>query len=290
MREYHDIFAYDTDASPFHSNGGTQGLDHEHTSHEVRFSGVALNERLDYTVGAYYVDQSKAQHIGQINLYYTQLNFVHGPDLTPSDSHGRVRAHGVASGREARCLARLPEDRRLEVLSVAAAQPGRLGNHGAVRCAPGDPASLATAELLAADPGGCGLQRPQRYVRERPRRLSHRARLPDHRRPDALHVVRDRVQRRRHQPAAVLRDADRDVRRGGDRDDGDRRQDAVRERHRPAQRGVLPERPEGHPAQSGAVRDTGAGRRHACRHRPRRHARTSSARRARSRKTSATPT
>jgi iron complex outermembrane receptor protein len=85
-REYHDIFAYDTDASPFHSNGGTQGLDHEHTSHEVRLTGVGLNERLDYTVGAYYVDQSKAQHIGQINLYYTQLNFVHGPDLTPSDS------------------------------------------------------------------------------------------------------------------------------------------------------------------------------------------------------------
>ena len=45
-----------------------------------------MNERLDYTAGAYYVDQSKAQHIGQINLYYTQLNFVHGPDLTPSDS------------------------------------------------------------------------------------------------------------------------------------------------------------------------------------------------------------
>jgi iron complex outermembrane receptor protein len=85
-REYHDIFAYDTDASPFHNNGGTQGLDHEHTSHEFRFSGVALNDRLDYTAGAYYVDQNKAQHIGQINLYYTQLNFVHGPDLTPSDS------------------------------------------------------------------------------------------------------------------------------------------------------------------------------------------------------------
>jgi iron complex outermembrane receptor protein len=86
MREYHDIFAYDTDATPFFGQGGTQGLDHEHTSHEVRLSGVGLNERLDYTVGAYYVDQSKAQHIGQINLYYTQLNFVHGPDLTPSDS------------------------------------------------------------------------------------------------------------------------------------------------------------------------------------------------------------
>src|SRR5262245_34659932 len=62
MREYEDIFAYDTDATPFFGQGGTQGLSHEHTSHEVRFSGVGLNERLDYTLGAYYVDQSKAQH------------------------------------------------------------------------------------------------------------------------------------------------------------------------------------------------------------------------------------
>jgi iron complex outermembrane receptor protein len=92
MREYEDIFAYDTDASPFHNNGGTQGLIHEHTTHEVRLSGVGLNDRLDYTVGAFYVDQSKANHIGQINLYYTQLNFIHGPDQTPSDSEA-IFAH-----------------------------------------------------------------------------------------------------------------------------------------------------------------------------------------------------
>ena len=47
---------------------------------------MALNERLDWTAGAYYVDQSRAQHIGQIDLYYAQLNFIHGPDPTPSDS------------------------------------------------------------------------------------------------------------------------------------------------------------------------------------------------------------
>lgn len=86
MREYEDIFAYDTDGTPFFSQGGTQGLDHEHTSHEIRLSGAAFNDRIDYTVGAYYVDQNKAQHIGQIDLYYAQLNFIHGPDLTPSDS------------------------------------------------------------------------------------------------------------------------------------------------------------------------------------------------------------
>jgi iron complex outermembrane receptor protein len=92
MREYEDIFAYDSDGTPFHSSGGTQGLTHEHTSHEGRLSGVALNDRLDWTVGAYYVDQKVAQHIGQINLYYAQLNFIHGPDLTPSDSQA-IFAH-----------------------------------------------------------------------------------------------------------------------------------------------------------------------------------------------------
>jgi iron complex outermembrane receptor protein len=85
-REYEDVFAYDTDGTPFFSQGGTQGLKHEHVTHEVRLSGTGLNDRLDYTVGAYYVDQKVAQHIGQIDLYYAQLNFIHGPDPTPSDS------------------------------------------------------------------------------------------------------------------------------------------------------------------------------------------------------------
>jgi iron complex outermembrane receptor protein len=86
MREYEDMFAYDTDGTPFFSQGGTQGLIHEHTSHEVRLSGVSLNDKLDWTVGYYDVDQNKALHIGQIDLYYAQLNFIHGPDLTPSKS------------------------------------------------------------------------------------------------------------------------------------------------------------------------------------------------------------
>ena len=49
MREYEDVFAYDTDGSPFFSQGGTQGLSHEHSTHELRFSGVSLNDRLDWT-------------------------------------------------------------------------------------------------------------------------------------------------------------------------------------------------------------------------------------------------
>ena len=85
-RAYEDVFAYDGDASPFSGQVGTQGLSHEHQTHELRFTGTHLNDRLDWTAGAYYVDQTRAQHIGQINLYYAQLNFIHGPDETPSDS------------------------------------------------------------------------------------------------------------------------------------------------------------------------------------------------------------
>jgi iron complex outermembrane receptor protein len=93
-RKYEDVWAYDTDGSPFFSQGGTQGLKHEHITHEGRLSGVGLNKRLDWTVGAYYVDQKEAQLIGQIDLYYAQLNFIHGPDPTPSDSNA-IFAHTV---------------------------------------------------------------------------------------------------------------------------------------------------------------------------------------------------
>jgi iron complex outermembrane receptor protein len=85
-RKYEDVWAYDSDGSPFFGSGGTQGLLHEHITQELRLNGTSLKDKLDWTVGAYYVDQKKAQLTGQINLYYAQLNFIHGPDPTPSDS------------------------------------------------------------------------------------------------------------------------------------------------------------------------------------------------------------
>ncbi|MDX1563495.1 MAG: TonB-dependent receptor, partial [Gammaproteobacteria bacterium] len=43
-------------------------------------------ERLDYTIGYFDVEQDVATHEANVNLYYAQLNFIHGPDQTPSDS------------------------------------------------------------------------------------------------------------------------------------------------------------------------------------------------------------
>jgi iron complex outermembrane receptor protein len=86
MREYRDLWSEDRDGSPMNVQMLTQFLEHEHSTHEVRLNGTGLNDRLDYTVGAFYVDQNKATHEANVNLHYAQLNFIHGPDETPSDS------------------------------------------------------------------------------------------------------------------------------------------------------------------------------------------------------------
>jgi iron complex outermembrane recepter protein len=85
-RAYEDTWHYDSDGTPFFSTGGTQALQHRHQTHELRFTGSTKNDRFDYTIGAFYADQYKATLTGQIDLYYAQLNFIHGPDPTPSDS------------------------------------------------------------------------------------------------------------------------------------------------------------------------------------------------------------
>lgn len=85
-REYTDNWAQDTDHSPMNNQMLTQEVRHEHSTHEIRWSGVGWNDRLDYTLGYFLADQNKAEHIANVNLYYAQINFIHGPDITPSDS------------------------------------------------------------------------------------------------------------------------------------------------------------------------------------------------------------
>jgi iron complex outermembrane recepter protein len=85
-RKYKDLWTEDTDGSPVNVQMLTQALRHEHNTNEIRLNGTGLNDRVDYTVGAFYVDQSLATHEANVNLFYAQLNFIHGPDSTPSDS------------------------------------------------------------------------------------------------------------------------------------------------------------------------------------------------------------
>ena len=141
-REYEDVFAYDTDGTPFFSQGGTQGLNHEHKSHELRFSGVGLNERLDWTAGAYYVDQTPCEP------HRSDRSVLRAVELHPRARSDAVRfsgalfSHGVAPDGPAGLVGRLPEDRGFKVLSVAATQSGRHGD----RALPRSPAATRGRE------------------------------------------------------------------------------------------------------------------------------------------------
>jgi iron complex outermembrane receptor protein len=84
-REYDSDWGNDVDASPFSSQQLLQRLEHHHFTQEFRLNGQAFDDKLDYTVGAFYVDQHGTLE-ANVNLYYAQLNFVHGPDPTPSTS------------------------------------------------------------------------------------------------------------------------------------------------------------------------------------------------------------
>ena len=91
-REYKDLWTQDTDGAPLNVQMLTQTLRHKHETHEVRVSG--FTDMFDYTIGAFLVDQYVATHEANVNLAYTGLNFIHGPDQTPSESKA-IFAHGT---------------------------------------------------------------------------------------------------------------------------------------------------------------------------------------------------
>lgn len=84
-REYEAVWAQDADASPINSQQLIQRLDHKQKSQEFRLNGVAFNDALDYTVGVFLFDQDGTLD-ANVNLAYASLNFIHGPDTTPSES------------------------------------------------------------------------------------------------------------------------------------------------------------------------------------------------------------
>lgn len=91
FREYDSSWAQDVDASPLNSQHLLQRLEHDHWTQEIRLNGTGFGGRLDYTVGAFHVDQDGTLE-ANVNLYYAQLNFIHGPDPTPSEASA-VFAH-----------------------------------------------------------------------------------------------------------------------------------------------------------------------------------------------------
>lgn len=82
IREYESDWAQDADVSPINSQQLIHRLEHDQKTQEFRLTGVAFNEKLDYTVGTFWFDQDGTLE-ANVNLAYAALNFIHGPDSTP---------------------------------------------------------------------------------------------------------------------------------------------------------------------------------------------------------------
>ena len=84
-REYDSTWASDADNSPLPSQQLLQTLKHWQKSQELRLNGQALNDKVDFTVGAFYFKQGGTLQ-ARVDLNYSGIDFIHGPDPTPSRS------------------------------------------------------------------------------------------------------------------------------------------------------------------------------------------------------------
>ncbi|MEO6387276.1 MAG: TonB-dependent receptor [Croceibacterium sp.] len=84
-REYTTKFGQDQDASPVPLAQLDNRLDHRAWSQEVRLNGGFGDGLLEYTLGGFYIDQ-QGSYTARVDLNYAGIDFIHGPDTTPSTS------------------------------------------------------------------------------------------------------------------------------------------------------------------------------------------------------------
>jgi iron complex outermembrane receptor protein len=82
-REYDTRSTWDEDASPVALNQLDNRLDNWQFTQEFRLNGTA--GPLDYTLGAFYLDQN-SHYEARVTLNYALIDFIHGPDPTPADT------------------------------------------------------------------------------------------------------------------------------------------------------------------------------------------------------------
>jgi iron complex outermembrane receptor protein len=83
-RKYDSDWAQDVDGSPAASQQLLQTLSHWQWSEELRLNG-SLGNAFDFTVGGFYFKQDGVLK-ARVDLNYAGIDFVHGPDPTPSTS------------------------------------------------------------------------------------------------------------------------------------------------------------------------------------------------------------
>jgi len=86
-RKYESSWAQDVDGSPAASQQLLQTLHHWAWSQELRLNG-SFGETFDFTAGAYYFKQDGTLE-ARVDLNYAGIDFIHGPDPTPS-ARGRA--------------------------------------------------------------------------------------------------------------------------------------------------------------------------------------------------------
>jgi iron complex outermembrane receptor protein len=84
-REYDSSWGHDVDGTPLPSQQLLQTLNHRQLTEELRLSGQAFDDKLDYTLGLFYFDQ-KGTLTARVDLNYSGIDFIHGPDQTPAKS------------------------------------------------------------------------------------------------------------------------------------------------------------------------------------------------------------
>ncbi len=82
-RQYDSSWAQDVDNSPIASQQLLQTLVHDQKSQEIRLNGTLLGDELDFTTGLFWFDQDGTLE-ARVDLPYAGLDFIHGPDTTPS--------------------------------------------------------------------------------------------------------------------------------------------------------------------------------------------------------------
>jgi iron complex outermembrane receptor protein len=73
------------DGSPLPSQQLLQTLHNHQMTQELRLNGTLLDNKLDYTLGGFYFKQNGTLE-ARVDLNYAGLDFIHGPDTTPSNS------------------------------------------------------------------------------------------------------------------------------------------------------------------------------------------------------------
>jgi iron complex outermembrane receptor protein len=85
FRKYQSNFSQDQDATPVPVAQLDNQLNHHAMSQEVRLNGSLGDDFFDYTLGGFYMEQH-ARYTARVDLNYAGIDFIHGPDTTPSTS------------------------------------------------------------------------------------------------------------------------------------------------------------------------------------------------------------